>query len=31
MFAPGPDGKEMTMLTMTYKRRVKAVDKVPGK
>ncbi|MFT4840219.1 MAG: hypothetical protein ACI8UD_003113 [Planctomycetota bacterium] len=31
MFAPGPDGKELTMLTITYNRRVKAVDKVPGK
>lgn len=31
MFAPGPDGKELTMLTITYKRRVKMVDKVPGK
>lgn len=31
MFAPGPDGKELTMLTITYNRRVKTVDKVPGK
>ncbi|MFT4513881.1 MAG: hypothetical protein ACI89X_002549 [Planctomycetota bacterium] len=31
MFVPGPDGKETTMMTITYKRRIKAIDKVPGK
>ena len=31
MFVPGSDGKEMKMMTITYTRRVKAIDKVKDK
>ena len=31
MFIPTPDGTEMKVMTIVYKRRVKVLDKVPGK
>lgn len=31
MFAPGPDNKDRKVMKIVYKRRVKIIDRVPGK